>query len=83
MPANWGFGFLVRKRLADDPTLAQVMDGSTSPLHEAARGGHAEIVQMLLDAGAGAAVRDGSGKTPHEISVERGHATVAGLLQRK
>jgi ankyrin repeat protein len=83
VPASWGFGFLVRKRLADDPTLAQVMDGSTSPLHEAARGGHAEIVKMLLDAGADAAVRDGSGKTPYEISLERGQAVVAELLKGK
>ena len=38
-PTNWGFFELVQARLKQDPTLAQIQDGSTSPLHEAARSG--------------------------------------------
>ena len=55
----------------------------TGPLHEAARGGHGEIVQMLLAAGANPAARDGQGQTPYEISLEHGHAAVAELLKEK
>jgi ankyrin repeat protein len=83
VPASWGIGFLVRKRLADDPTLAQVMVEFTGPLHQAAREGHVEVAQMLLEAGADPAVRDGQGQTPLEISLERGHAAVAELLKGK
>src|SRR5260370_30650716 len=36
VPANWGFPEMVRKRLAADPALANLMDRRTSPLHHAA-----------------------------------------------
>jgi ankyrin repeat protein len=80
--ANWGFDFLVRKRLADDPSLANPNDSQTSPLHEAARGGHAEVVRLLLDHGADSTFRDCAGKTPLEIAAERGDAGVVDLLTR-
>ena len=79
-PINWGFLELVRKRLIEDPTLANLMDGRTSPLHEAARAGHAAIVQLLLAAGADPALRDGAGKTALEVAGEAGHAGVVELL---
>jgi ankyrin repeat protein len=77
--ANWGFAFLVRRELLADPTLAQVLDG-TSPLHEAARGGHLETVQILIAAGADRATRDRDGRTAGELAAENGHAAVGKLL---
>jgi len=82
VPANWGMPGVVRQRLADDPSLANLMDGRTSPLHEAARNGHAEIVRLLLDAGADPLVRDGEGKTAMDIANVRGHALVVDAIQR-
>ncbi len=80
-PANWGFGELVVRRLMEDPTLATLQDGWTTPLHEAARSGNASIVQLLLAAGADAALRDGNGKTPLDIATEKAHSDVVRLLE--
>jgi len=81
VPANWGFEFLVRARLADDPSLVNIMDGRTSPLHEAARENHPAIVRLLLDQGANALLANGDGKTPLDLAVERGNAEVAEMLR--
>jgi ankyrin repeat protein len=81
-PANWGFAFLVRQRLAEDASLATINDGATSPLHEAARSGSMETVGLLLDAGADAALRNDQGKTPLEIAADSAHPGVVELLQR-
>jgi ankyrin repeat protein len=78
--ANWGFAFVVRARLAEDPTLINIMDGRTSPLHEAARNNRAEIVQLLLELGANLSLIDGNGKTPLELATEAGHTAVAQML---
>ncbi len=75
-PANWGFASLVQKRLAEDPSLAYMTDGRTSPLHEAARSGSAEVVRLLLDHGALPTLRNGDGKTPREIAAALGHQRV-------
>jgi ankyrin repeat protein len=81
-PANWGFAFLLRQRLAADPSLAVINDGVTGPLHEAARSGDMETVRLLLDAGADSRLRNSDGRTPGEIAEELGHATVAELLRQ-
>jgi ankyrin repeat protein len=81
VPANWGFPDMVRRRLAEDPTLLNFMDGQTSPLHEAARGGHADIVSLLLNAGADPMLRDGDAKNPLEVAVESGHDHVVEILR--
>jgi ankyrin repeat protein len=79
--ANWGFEFLVRARLADDPSLVNIMDGRTSPLHEAARENHIPIVRLLLDQGANPRIVNGDGKTPLDLAIEKGHAEVAEMLR--
>jgi ankyrin repeat protein len=81
-PANWGFAALVRARLAEDPSLARLVDGRTSPLHEAARSGSAEVVSLLLEHGADASRVDGEGKTPLEIASERGDEEAVELLRQ-
>ncbi len=78
-PANWGFGDLVRRQLDRDPSLAQVLDG-TSPLHEAVRGGHLDIVSMLLAAGADPTRRDRNNRTAGDLAAEQGHAAVVEAL---
>jgi ankyrin repeat protein len=79
--ANWGFDFMVRKLLAGDPVLVNAIDRHTSPLHEAARGGHLETVRILLEHQADAGFRDSNGKTALDLAVENGHAAVAEMLQ--
>jgi ankyrin repeat protein len=79
--ANWGLAFLVRARLADDPSLVNIMDGRTSPLHEAARENHIQIVRLLLEAGANPLLTNGDGKTPLDLALEKGYADVAEVLR--
>jgi ankyrin repeat protein len=79
--ANWGLAFLVRARLAEDPTLVNIMDGRTSPLHEAARHNRAEVVRLLLDHGANPLLTDGDGKTPLDMATELGHVAIVELLR--
>ncbi|MSR56336.1 MAG: ankyrin repeat domain-containing protein [Planctomycetaceae bacterium] len=79
-PANWGFLWLVRARLDADADLANFMDGRTSALHEAARGGHVEVIQLLLERGADPKLCDGDGKLPQEIAAERNYPNAALVL---
>jgi ankyrin repeat protein len=78
---NWGFEFLVRARLAEDPTLATIMDGRTSPLHEAARNNRVGIVRLLFASGANPLQPNGDNKTPLDLATEEGHTAVAELLR--
>ncbi len=80
VPANWGFTFLVRARLRDDPTLVNFMDGWTSALHEAAKHNRTEVVKLLLENGASRSLQDGNGKTPLDLATEQGHSEVAKLF---
>lgn len=80
-PASVGFLFLVRPRVSEDPSLVRFMDGRTSALHEAARGGHDEVVCFLLEHGADPALRDGDGRIALDLAIERGHAQVAAMLR--
>jgi ankyrin repeat protein len=81
VPANWGFTFLVRARLAEDPTLVNIMDGRTSPLHEAAANNRAEVVRLLLDHGADPQLANGDGKTPLDLATAEGHTAVIEMLR--
>jgi cytohesin len=51
-----------------------------TPLHVAAANGHAEIVGMLVEAGAIATARTDEGKTPLAFAREKGHAGIADVL---
>jgi ankyrin repeat protein len=78
--ANWGMSSLVRARLAEDPSLVNIMDGRTSPLHEAARSNSVEVTRLLLEHGANASLKNGDGKTPLELATELGHSAIIELL---
>ena len=66
--ANWGIARIVRQLLAQDPTLVNISEGRGTPLHEAARAGQVEIVQILLRAGADISIRDAQGSTPLDLA---------------
>lgn len=71
LAASWGWTAKVRQRLAEDRALAAILDGRGAPLHEAARNGHAEIVGLLLEAGADPRQRDENDRTPRDLALER------------
>jgi ankyrin repeat protein len=79
--ANWGFDFKVKSLLADDPSLVNAVDSHTSPLHQAARGGHARVVRLLLDHGADVSWRDAAGKTALDVATEKCHVEVVAMLK--
>jgi ankyrin repeat protein len=80
--ANWGFAPILIKTLQCDPTGLNTLDGRGTPLHEAARSGNAQIVQILLKIGADPKVRDREHKTALDRAVAGKHdATAAILLQ--
>jgi len=65
-----------------DPTLATATTpAGTTPLHLAARFGHAGASRRLLDAGAEPDARDASGQTAADLAVAGGHAELAAMLR--
>jgi len=84
-PASEGWVSKVRQRLADDPTLVNIMDAGRAPLHLAAKGGHLGVVKLLIEAGANVNLRDAEGKTALDLAGERpdqaGSAKVAEWLK--
>ena len=55
---------------------------TTGPLHEAARQGHAQIVEMLLEAGADPRRVDANGRTPLDLAAAQGHTAIVERLER-
>ncbi len=66
-PARLGIASLVLARLDEDPALATINEGRGTPLHEAMRAGHEEIVRLLLARGADPGARDHAGRTPADL----------------
>jgi len=61
--------------------LAQeIIPGNMTPLMAAAAGGHAEVCQMLLDAGANPNLTDANGKTALMLLAESGRNKIAAYL---
>jgi ankyrin repeat protein len=79
--ASWGFPPLLGRTLRMDPSCVNIFEGRGTPLHEAARSGHARIVDALLTAGANAEVRDADGRTPLDLASGGGHAAAAEILR--
>jgi ankyrin repeat protein len=51
-------------------------------LHIAAFCGHSEVVELLIEGGTRADIRNIDGKTPLEIASEAGHKEIADVLRR-
>jgi len=64
--------------LGHGPKL-QTLRGQT-PLHSAAEGGHAEVTQLLLEAGADAAITTAQGRTALHMAAMAGHSQVVQRL---
>src|SRR5262249_7225915 len=72
----------MRRLLDRDPTLRRRGYFYTPPIHFAVREGHAQIVQMLLDAGADSEWNGYYGDSLIGMARERGHDGVAAILEQ-
>ena len=54
--------------------------GGFTPLHAAAQGGHARLLDLLLSRGADPALVTDDGRTPAHLAAEHGHAAIAERL---
>ena len=79
--ASWGIVPILNRVLEMDASIVNILEGRGTPLHEAARVGHAKIVEALLCAGADASIRDTKKISPLELAREGKHETVIQLLQ--
>ena len=61
--------------------MTDIPDWST-PLHEASREGHVEVVRLLLEHGADLRARDRSGKTPSEVASQYERLEIVQLLSQ-
>lgn len=71
----------MRRLLAEDPKRSREGYWYAEPIHFAVREGHAEIVQLLLDAGADSEWNGYHGNSLIDMARERGYDTVAKLLE--
>ncbi|XP_023813064.1 cyclin-dependent kinase 4 inhibitor B [Oryzias latipes] len=62
-----------------DPNVADSSTGAT-PLHDAARTGFLDTVQLLVEAGADPQAEDREGRSPGDVARQNGHADVAAFL---
>src|SRR5215470_2713590 len=80
--ASTGDASTLRRLLERDPTLSRRGYSYTPPIHFAVREGHAEIVRMLLDAGADSEWNGYYGESLMDMAKERGHTETAALLEQ-
>lgn len=52
-------------------------------MHYASAGGHVELVELLLEEGASAAVEDKEGYTPMHLAARYGHNPIIDILKSK
>ena len=72
-----------KQALTDDPSLVGSRDGSGyTPLHHAAIGGHAEVVEVLLEGGAKLDSIGSRGETALFLASSAGNAEVVELLAK-
>ena len=71
----------VKQLMAEEQStnMKHPRDGYT-PLHEAARQGRPEVVQVLIDAGADIYLKDKNNRTVLDIALEEGHIEIAKIL---
>lgn len=79
--ASEGDAAALRRLLGADPNLHRTEYFYTQPIDLAVRGGHAEAVRLLLEAGADPASIGLSGDSLTTAARDRGHEGVARLLQ--
>src|SRR5438876_5725139 len=80
--ASLGDAASMRRLLAGNPSRSRDGYFYTPAIHFAAREGHIEVVQILLDAGADPEWNGHYGLSLIEMARERGHEAVAVLLER-
>jgi ankyrin repeat protein len=80
--ANNGDAETMKRLLAEDPNRSREGYFYTPPIHFAVREGHAEIVRLLLDAGADSEWNGHYGMSLMDMARERGYEDVADLLDR-
>lgn len=68
------------KRFIDAGVNLDGMVDNETPLTVAAKMGHADIVQMLVEAGADTSLPNGSGETAVQLAERAGHKTAVGYL---
>ena len=81
LAASAGYSALVADMLRRSPDEVRSVDAMLfTPLHNAAVGGHLEVVQLLVDAGAEVDAADDRGRTPLIRAAEYANAAVVELL---
>lgn len=71
----------VKQSVESDPKLVRTTDASGyTPLHYAATGGHTDVIEVLLDAGADVNARGSRGETPLLLAASKGNVEVVELL---
>ena len=73
----------VRSLVKAAPQSINLRDRGTTALHEAVRGGHLEVVKLLVTSGAHVNTTDFSGLTPLKLALGYRRSTVAAFLRER